>query len=287
MNAPVERYVDVPGGRVWTATHGAGSQPTLLVLHGGPGMPSYYLEGLAALADTRRVVFFDQLGCGRSDRPDDPGLWTLSRSIAEVEAVRDQLDLGPVALLGHSWGGFLALAYADSHPDTVTAMVLSSPLVSVAQWMSDAAVLLARLPEDVQAVIRHHEERGTFEAPEYEQATMQFYKKFLCNMSPWPAALDKTFEEMGVETYQAMWGPSEFTQTGNLRGQDLTPVLDRLTLPTLWICGSEDEVLPQTLVRFARRAGGRSAVFEGGTHCLHLEQPEPYMSAVRAFLDAV
>jgi proline iminopeptidase len=81
-----------------------------------------------------------------------------------------------------------------------------------------------------------------------------------------------------------MWGPSEFTQTGNLRGSDLTPVLSRLDLPSLWVGGTQDEVSPTRLADFARQAGGRAEVVEGGSHCLHLEQPSRYLAAVGAFL---
>jgi pimeloyl-ACP methyl ester carboxylesterase len=84
-----------------------------------------------------------------------------------------------------------------------------------------------------------------------------------------------------------MWGPSEFTQTGTLRGGDLTPVLDRLAVPSLWVGGTEDEVAPTRLAAFARQASGRVEVVDGGSHCLHLEQPSRYLALVREFLRGV
>ena len=284
----VERRVDVPGGRVWTCTYGDGAATPLLVLHGGPGMPSHYLEPLTGLADERPVVLYDQLGCGRSDRPEDPSLWTVPRAVAEVEAVRRQLGLDRVHVLGHSWGGYLALAYASAdggqHAGAVASLVLASPLVSVAGWTEDAASLVARLPTDVQATIAEHEAQQTFDDPAYVAATEEFYRRFLCRLDPWPPELVRTFDELGQEPYRTMWGPSEFTQTGNLRGSDLTPVLSRLSAPSLWIGGSEDEVAPSRLADFARQAGGRVEVVEGGTHCVHLEQPSRYLAVVRGFL---
>lgn len=247
-------------------------------------MPSYYLECLADLSDNYQVVFFDQLGCGRSERPEDLSLWTVPRAVAEVEAVRNALDLGRVALLGHSWGGFLALSYAAAHADHVSEVVLSSPLVSVDRWMGDAAELVSRLPSEVRRTIQTHEEQGDFDAPEYAAATMAFYRQFFCKLDPWPPELDQTFKEMGDQAYEAMWGPSEFTQTGNLRGQDLSPLLDDMPMRSLWICGSDDEVLPATLKGFASRARGLARVFDGGTHCVHLEQTRAYLSAVHDFL---
>jgi proline-specific peptidase len=283
-----ERHVPVPGGRVWTVTHRSGRPATpLVVLHGGPGMPSPYLSGLAALAADRDVVLYDQLGCGRSERPADPGLWTVPRAVAEVEAVRTALGVQRMHLLGHSWGGFLAVAYASQHPDRVASAVLSSPLISVAGWLEDAAALLEQLPEASRLAIARHEAAGTFEHPEYQAATAEFYRRFFCALDPWPVELERTFREMGEGPYRTLWGPSEFTQTGTLRGADLTPELPRLRRPTLWICGDHDEVDPARLRRFAGASGGRVEVFEGGTHCVHLEQPHRYVRVVGGFLAEV
>jgi proline iminopeptidase len=284
MTSGTERLVDVPGGRVWTCTYGAGSALPLLVLHGGPGMPSHYLEPLAVLADERPVVLWDQLGCGRSDRPDDASLWTVPRAVAEVEAVRRALGLGRVHVLGHSWGGYLALAHAAEHPDVPASLVLSSPLVSVAGWVEDAAELVARLPVEVQRTIARHEEQQTFDDPAYVEATEEFYRRFVCRLDPWPDALERTFAGLGEGPYRTMWGPSEFTQTGNLRGGDLTPTLSGLAVPSLWVGGTEDEVAPSRLADLARRASGRLEVVEGGSHCLHLEQPSQYVALLRDFL---
>lgn len=284
---PVERLVEVPGGRVWTGTYGEGAGHPVLVLHGGPGMPSYYLEPLAALAGTagaRPVVLYDQLGCGRSDRPDDESLWTVPRAVEEVEAVRSALGLERVHLLGHSWGAFLAIAAAAQRPADVASLVLSSPLVSVDGWMDDAAELVAQLPARTREVIEEHEAQQAFDAPAYLDATDEFYRRFFCTLDPWPPELDRTFGELGQAVYRTMWGPSEFTQTGNLRGRDLTPVLPLLDMPSLWIGGDRDEVSPARLASFAQSTSGRMEVFEGGSHCLHLEQTARYLEVVGTFL---
>jgi proline iminopeptidase len=284
MSPVRERFVDVPGGRVWTGTYGDGAGTPLLVLHGGPGMPSYYLEPLAPLSEHRRVVFYDQLGCGRSNRPSDSSLWTLSRSVEEVEAVRQTLGLDRVHVLGHSWGGFLALACAKAARTPLASLVLSSPLVSVPGWTADAAKLLARLPTPIRETIALHEEKQTFDDPAYVEATMEFYRRYFCTLDPWPTSLERTFEELGDGPYRTMWGPSEFTQTGNLRGQDLSPALPRLAVPSLWIGGDRDEVAPERLEGFAAAASGTAHVFAGGSHCLHLEQTSRYLRLVDDFL---
>jgi len=278
-----ERGVRVPGGTVWTGTYGNGSGPPLLCLHGGPGMPSYYLEDLTELAATRPVVLYDQLGCGRSERPRDPDLWTVDRAVAEVEAVRSALGLSQVHMLGHSWGGFLAIAYAREYSEHLVSLVLSSPLIVVGDWMDDAAALVETLSFPARNAIRKHEAEGTYDHPDYVTATEEFYRRYFCHLEPWPTSLQQTFAEMGEEQYRTLWGPSEFTQTGRLRGEDLTPVLERLA-PSLWICGSEDEARPSTVQRYAKLAGGRFMVFDGGTHSLHLEQPRRYLQAIGEFL---
>lgn len=279
--------IDVPGGRVWTRTSGSGTATPVLVLHGGPGMPSYYLEPLTGLGRDRPVVLYDQLGCGRSDRPEDASLWTVPRAVAEVAAVRRGLGLERVHILGHSWGAFLALAYAQQHDEGVASLVLSSPLVSVAGWMEDASELVTRLPETVRQTIEEHERRGAFEDPAYVEATDEFYRRFFCTLDPWPPELERTFRELGDGPYLTMWGPSEFTQTGNLSGADLTATLSQLPVPSLWLGGDHDEVSPERLVGFAREASGRAEVFQGGSHCLHLEQTSRYVQVVGDFLSDV
>src|SRR6266850_4943415 len=117
--SPDEGFIDVPGGRVWYRVVGKGHRTPLLLLHGGPGAPSYYLKPLAALGDERPVVFYDQLGCGRSDRPDDSTLWTIQRFIDELATVRKALNLKEVHILGTSWGTMLATDYMLMKPEGV------------------------------------------------------------------------------------------------------------------------------------------------------------------------
>src|SRR5208283_5271449 len=105
-----EGMIDVPGGRVWYRSVGEGGIP-LLCLHGGPGMTHNYIDPLEDLGDRRRVIFYDQLGCGRSDKPDDTSLWTVPHFVREVEAVRSALELDRFHLFGSSWGGQPSMQY--------------------------------------------------------------------------------------------------------------------------------------------------------------------------------
>src|SRR5215472_8509562 len=148
---PGEGYVNVQGGRIWYRIVGSGTHTPLLLLHGGPGAPSYYLNPLAVLADERPVIFYDQLGAGRSDKPTDISLWRVERFVQELSELRRALGLTQVHILGHSWGTMLALDYMMTKPTGVRSLILASPALSMNRWIEDAATLKKTLPESIQA----------------------------------------------------------------------------------------------------------------------------------------
>lgn len=285
-----EGYIDVTGGRVWFRVVGAESPGTpILVLHGGPGVPHDYLEPLAALADERPVVFYDQLGCGNSDQPDDPTLWTVERYVAEVGEVRDALGLERVHLLGQSWGGALATSYVLSEePDGVESLILSAPLLDTERWVADQRTNLAAFPEEMQEAVREAEATGNFDSPEYQEAMTTYYSRHLCRLSPWPECLNRAFERMALPVYLQMWGPSEFTCTGTLRTFSVADRLGEVPVPVLFTCGEHDEASPATMAYFQSLVpGSELEVFEGASHGHHLEETDAYLAAVREFLRRV
>jgi proline-specific peptidase len=279
-------FVSVPGGRVWYRVEGGGATP-LLCLHGGPGFAHDYLSPLLALADERPVVLYDQLGCGRSDRPADDSLWSLDRSIAEVHALRLALGLNRLHLLGHSWGGFLALSYALEHRG-LSGLVLASPLVSVPRWLEDARGLRRQLPRDLIDTLDRHEVQGFTSCPEYQAATFEYYRRHLCRLDPWPPELERSFAGFGTEVYESMWGPTEFHATGSLVGMDLTSRLGELEMPVLYTCGRHDECTPEAVASFeAATVDARLVVFETSSHMAHIEEPGRFTEVVRTFLRQV
>lgn len=167
MNASTasdEGFIDVPGGRVFYRSFGEGGVP-LLCLHGGPGFTMDYLDALEDLADRRQVVFYDQLGCGRSTAPNDPALWVVERFVEELVAVREHLGLERMHLWGNSWGGMLGMQYiVDRQPDLVSFVNCSGP-ASIPMWIEETHRLLKELPEPVQAEIERHEAEGWYECP--------------------------------------------------------------------------------------------------------------------------
>ncbi len=280
-----EGMTDVPGGRVWYRIAGDRGGLPLLVLHGGPGFTSEYVRSLEDLAAERPVVFYDQLGCGRSERPDDPRLWTVERSVAELAAVRKALGLDRLHILGQSWGTMLATEYGLTQPGGITSFIMASPCISIPRWVQDARRLRQALPDDVNACIDRHEASGFTGCPEYQAAMLVYYRRHVCRLDPWPDELERAFATQGAPVYQTMWGPSEFTATGNLREFDRSSRLGELTVPTLWTCGRHDEATPETVAWYSSlQPGSELIVFEASSHLAHLEERRRYNQAVSAWL---
>lgn len=289
MDIPDEGFADVPGGRVRYHISGAEeSGIPLLVLHGGPGCTSDYLEPLAALGG-RPVVFYDQLGCGDSDRPDDSSLWTLERYVEELAAVREALGLDCVHILGQSWGTMLAVEYMLTHrPDGVESLVLSAPCLSASRWAADGRRYLRALPEIHRDAILRAEDTGTYDDPAYQEAMMAYYRRHVCRTDPWPDCLMRTFERLNTAIYLQMWGPSEFTITGSLGGFERADRLRKIPVPALFTCGEFDEATPATTAYYhSMMPGSEVAIFDGAAHEHHQEATAAYLAVVREFLAKV
>jgi proline-specific peptidase len=282
-----EGYIEVPGGRVWYRAVGEQSDAIpLLCLHGGPGFTHYYLEPLEALAGHRRVIFYDQLGCGRSDSPDDLSLWTVDRFVEELAQVRKALGLEKLHLFGSSWGGMLALQYTlDRRPELASLTLCGSP-ASMIRWVSDCEELLATEPAEVRQVIREHEAAGFTACPEYQSAILGFYREHVCRLRPWPAGLERSFAEAGYAVYNTMNGPSEFTVTGTLKNWDVMDRLGEISVPTLLVGGRYDECTPGHPEEMHRRiAGSQLAIIEDASHLCFAEQPAKFNAIFNTFID--
>lgn len=283
-----EGDIAVPGGNVRYWIYGEGGGIPLVCLHGGPGMAHDYLDTLAGLSDRRAVIFYDQLGCGQSDRPNDPSLWTIERSVAEVAAVRDALGLGRIHLFGNSWGGWLAMQYVlDERPDLLSLTISSSP-PSVPRAVREMNELRRRLPPDVERVIADHEARGEFACPEYTAAIMVFYKRHLCRLDPWPPSVERSMgSAFGAGPYLTMWGPSEFGPvTGNLDGWDITNRLGEISVPTLLTVGRHDEMWPSHMEDMQRLIPDcELVIFEESSHMAFVEERDAYLASMNGFFD--
>jgi L-proline amide hydrolase len=293
--ATEEGFVPFEGHETWYRVVGEGERPgrlPLLCLHGGPGATWHHMEPYQALAADRRVIFYDQLGCGRSavEGPHDSAMWTPELYVREVDAVRQALGLEQVHVLGHSWGGMLAMAYATRRPAGLASIVVESSPPSVPYWLCELDRLRADLPEEVEATLRRHEAEGTTGSKEYEETMMVFYDRHVCRVRPWPDWLQRCFDALGAnpEVYNTMNGPSEFHVIGPLKDFDLTSELGSIEVPALLFCGEFDEVTPST-VRLAEQSIRRSqlVVLPGCSHMSQAERPDLVLGVVRGFLAGV
>ncbi len=281
-------FVSVNGGPVWYEISGNGGGLPLVVLHGGPGGTSCGFTRLAPLGSERPIVRYDQLGGGRSGRPDDLSLWTVARFVEELHTLREALGLERLHLLGHSWGGALAAAYVLEHgTEGVVSLTLSSPLLSTPAWIADANLLREALPAETREILDRHEAAGTTDSVEYAAASAEFYARhvYAGERPERPEACDGAPSNSVI--YKYMWGPTEFNATGTLLDFDVTPRLSEIDVPVLLMAGEHDEARPETLSRFAAEiADARVEVIPDVAHASLSKAPEEYMRILERFLDA-
>jgi L-proline amide hydrolase len=287
-----EGFIPFKGYRTWYKIVGArdesGKLP-LLLLHGGPGACHDYLWSLAAMAQTgRRMIFYDQIGCGLSHISESkPEMWTVDLYCEEIDAVRKALGLERIHLLGQSWGGMLAMEYLIRQPRGVASATISSSPASMIQWVVEANRLREQLPPEVNAILLKHEAAGTTNSPEYQSAMMEFYNRHVCRVVPNPEYVQRTFAKLAEhpEVYHTMNGPSEFHVTGTLKNWDVTDELPKIKVPTLVTSGRHDEATP-LIARTVHEGirGSQWVLFENSSHMAHVEEAELYMRVLEKFI---
>lgn len=289
-----EGTIPFRGFRTWYQLVGSREAPgkfPLVCLHGGPGVPHDYLEPLEKLATTgRRVLCYDQVGCGNSDQPHNPRLWTVELFLDELRAVREALGLTQIHLLGQSWGGMLAMEYALTQPAGLVSLILASSPASIPQCTAEMSRLVAELPAEAQDTIHRHEEAGTTDEPAYQEAMLAFYRRHVCRVDPWPECLNRAFEKLrqNPEVYHTMWGPSEFCATGVLKEWDIVNRLPGIHVPTLITSGRYDEVTPAVVETVHRGiVGSQWVIFAESSHTAHVEEMPRYLRVLEEFLDKV
>lgn len=286
---PHEQFIETAAGKIWVGSYGntTNSAP-LLVVHGGPGFLSMPRE-ICDLADERKVIFYDQLGCGRSDRPPDNTYYTLEKYVNELALLREALQLNECHIMAQSWGTLLVAEYILRYqPEGIHSLVLCGPLLSTPRWENDQKHYIEQMPPDAIRTIQHAEQEGCFDSDDYQHVMMTYYHRHICRLDPWPDDLLDALEKMNMDVYTTMWGPSEFTTTGTLKGVDLLPHLSEITQPVLLVCGEYDEAHPRTVYDYREAfTHAHMAVIPMASHTHHLEQPELFRRTVRAYLKAV
>lgn len=284
--ADVESFAGVPGGMCWFAVEGAGrSGLPLLTVHGGPGVSHEDLEALAVLSDERPVVFYDQLGGGRSDRPADQSLWRVERSVEELDCVRAAARVDRFHLLGQSWGTVVALDYALAYPGRVATLTLSSPYVSMPRARQDILRLQKALPPEMVAALERLQAQGLTESQEYRAIVREFSNRHLVRADPWPDAVARSMATFNAPVLHALWGKDWLQFDGPLVTHERLDRVAELPIPVLLTCGRYDQVPADTveLYRSSFRMA-ESAVFEESAHYAHAEEPARFIAVVRSFL---
>lgn len=278
----------VPGGKIWyqRAQSPNAKKTPLLTLHGGPGSGHDYLLPLRALADERPVIFYDQLGCGKSEAPADDSLYTIARAVDELDAVRSQLKLDNVILYGHSWGSMLAIEYLiEKGGAGVEKVILGGALASIPQAVAGMHRLIDALPDHAGARLAELEAAGQQASKEYQDIVALFYQRHLCRV-PFPPEVLATIENLAKSpAYRVMNGPNEFTVVGNIKNWDRRADLTRIDRPTLITTGEFDEITldcHQTIQ--AAIKGSTLTVLPGCSHLTMNEQPETYVKTLRTFM---
>ncbi len=287
--------IQTPRGpfKVWTKRVGNNARIKVLLLHGGPGMTHEYFEAFDSFLPAAGIeyYYYDQLGSAYSDQPDEPSLWELPRFVEEVEQVRRalKLDRSNFYLLGHSWGGMLALEYALKYQQNLKALIISNMVPSIPAYSRYAQqVLMPAMDQKALGEIKALEAERKFDDPRYEELLMRnFYVYHILRMpaDQWPDPLLRALNKINKKIYVPMQGPSELGTSGKLVKWDRTADLPRITVPTLAVGARYDTMEPAQMQKVAQRVKkGRYLFCPKGSHFDMYDDQGVYMPGVIQFI---
>lgn len=281
---------------LWTKRFGNNPRIKLLLLQGGPGCTHEYWECMESFlpAEGIEFIYYDQLGTGNSSNPDDTTFWDLPRYVEEVETVRQALGLTKdnFYLLGHSWGGILAMQYALKYQDNLKGLIISNMMASCPEYGRYAEEVLAKqLPPEVLTEIRAIEAKGDFDSPRYLELLLpNFYAKHVCRipLEAWPDAVNRSLDKINASLYVTMQGPSEFGIAGRLAQWDVKDQLPGIRVPTLSIGATHDTMDPEHMKWISTAVQkGRFLLCPNGSHMCMWDDQKTYMEGLIAFLKDV
>lgn len=264
------------------------SKTTLLTLHGGPGFTHHQLLPLTWLAGKQppvRVILYDQLGCGSSDRAQNLNEYKIMNAVDDIEAFRKKLGLGRLSLLGHSYGGSLALEYALKYQNHIERLVLSSSSASIPKTIMAFQRLKAEMPVEIKETLRKYEDSGDYDNPEYKRVVNELYKKHVFRGEQYPPDLAASLNGFNPDVYWTMWGKHEFVCTGNMRKWDVSARLHEVRVSTLILVGRYDELpveLSEEMHQLIRNS--KLTILENSSHFGMFEEQERYLQTVYSFL---
>lgn len=288
--------VHTPKGdfKVWIKRVGNNPKLKLLLLHGGPGSTHDVFEVFDSFMPAAGVeyYFYDQLGSGRSDRPDDDDLWTIPRFVSEVDQVRQAIgaDSSNFCLLGQSWGGLLAMEYALAHQDKMKCLIISNMMASIPAYNAYAdRVLKPQMDPAKLKLIEDLEKSGKTADPRYMGTLMtEFYEKHILRRpaDQWPEPVLYSFNpaHSNEHIYVLMQGPSEMGASGRLEKWDRFADLKRINVPTLVISGKHDTMDPNYMAAMAKQLQHGELLATNGGHLAMYDDQPTYFAGLTAFL---
>jgi proline iminopeptidase len=283
-----EGFVEVTGGKIWYRVTGQGDKTPILMLHGGPGYPSQYLNPLKVLGKDRKIITFDQLGCGRSDKISDTTLMTVDNFVDQVNKLATALNVNDFYLYGHSWGTMLGVDYYLKYPQKVKALILASPCLVSDIWESDSDSLIAKLPDSLQVVLRNNIKGISQDSTTLANAVAVYWSQYYTRISPTSADFDSTASQVGWNVYQYMWGDNDFFASGTLKNYDRSKDLPSIKVPTLYIGGEFDPARPRTLKYYqSLTPNSEVAVVKNAGHVTMHDNAEDNIKAIAGFLETV
>jgi proline iminopeptidase len=286
--------ISTPKGdfHVWVKRVGNNPHLKLLLLHGGPGATHEYFEAFDSFLPKEGVeyYYYDQLGSGSSDQPKDDDLWTIPRFVSEVDQVRQAIggNKDNFCLLGHSWGGILAMEYALAHQDQLKCLIISNMMASIPAYNAYAKDVLEPQmnPASLKQIQQMEAEHKTENPANMAILVPQYYEQHILRRpaDQWPDPVNRAFGHINRHLYVLMQGPSEMGASGRLANWDRFADLKRITVPTLVISGKYDTMDPAYMAQMARQLPrGELAATNGGHMAMYDDQPT-YFAKLTAFL---
>ena len=279
--------------KVWTKRIGNNPKIKLLLLNGGPGATHEYFECFENFlpAEGIEIIYYDQLGCGNSDNPNDVALWDLARYVEEVEQVRKALNLDATNfyMLGHSWGGILAMEYALKYQNNMKGLIISNMMSSCPEYGKYAdEVLSKQMDPKVLAELNQIEAAKDFTNPRYMELLIpNFYEKHILRFpaKEWPEPVNRSFAKMNQSLYVSMQGPSEFGISGKLEKWDRKADLKNITIPTLVIGAKYDTMDPKHMEEMSKLVQNGTYLFcPKGSHMDFYDDQKVYFEGLIPFL---
>ncbi|MFO7628060.1 MAG: proline iminopeptidase-family hydrolase [Prochlorococcaceae cyanobacterium] len=281
---------------VWTRRSGDSPRIKLLLLHGGPGCTHEYFEVFDRFLPQAGIefIYYDQLGSYHSSQPDHPDLWEIDRFVDEVEQVRQALKLeaSNFYLLGHSWGGILAIEYALQHQQHLKGLIISNMVWSVPEYNHYAQErFLSTLPAEVLAELQAIEAAEDYDNPRYMELLIPYHYEHHVLRRPygqWPDSVRRAFDHLNPKVYIPMQGPSELGARGKLAHWDRRAELPQIQVPTLTIGAAHDTMDPRQMEAMARALPrGRHLHCPAGSHMAMVDDQAVYMRGLIEFLQQV